>query len=148
MAAATTNKRRRLTRKPRIKTYIARVATLCDSFFMLSIDVGTSGVRAALFDERGVETTSRQATRRNDGALSDLGEFDPHGLVDEVITTIDELLVSSLQAAPIEFIAISTFWHSLVGVDANGNATTPLLSWADTRAAQVAKTLRASFDET
>ena len=115
---------------------------------MLSIDVGTSGVRAALFDDRGVETTSRQATRRSDGALSDLGEFDPNALVDEVITTIDELLLSSLEADPIEFIAISTFWHSLVGVDASGNATTPLLSWADTRAAQVAKVLRASFAET
>ena len=114
---------------------------------MLSIDVGTSGVRAASFDDRGVETISRQAMRRSDGALSDLGEFDPNALVDEVITTIDELLVSSVKAAPIEFIAISTFWHSLVGVDANGNATTPLLSWADTRAAQVATALRASFDE-
>ena len=115
---------------------------------MLSIDVGTSGVRAALFNDIGVEMTSTQATRRSDGALSDLGEFDPDALVGEVITTIDELLLSSLTAAPIEFIAISTFWHSLVGVDGNGNATTPLLSWADTRAAEVAKTLRASFDET
>ena len=114
---------------------------------MLSIDVGTSGVRAALFDDRGVETTSTQARRRSDGALLDLGEFDPDALVNEVITTIDEVLASPLGAAPIDFIAISTFWHSLVGVDARGYATTPLLSWADTRAAEVAKTLRASFDE-
>ena len=112
--------------------------------FLLSIDVGTSGVRAALFDDRGDETTSHQGTRRS--VVSDLGEFDPDALVDEVIATIDELLASS-ETNEIQFIAISTFWHSLVGVDAAGLPTTPLLSWADTRASSVAREMRASFDE-
>ena len=117
--------------------------------YLLSIDVGTSGVRAALFDDQGAETISTQASRRSAGALPDLAEFDPDALVDEVIATIDDLFASSLvDAGQIEFIAISTFWHSLVGVDADGSATTPLLSWADTRAAGIAKDLRASFDET
>jgi gluconokinase len=114
--------------------------------FLLSIDVGTSGVRAALFDDQGAETTSASGRRRNEGALSDLGEFDPDALVDEVISTIDDLLASS-NAEEIQFIAISTFWHSLVGVDAAGLPTTPLLSWADTRAAGIARDLRGSFDE-
>ena len=102
-------------------------------------------MRAALFDERGVETISTQARRRAEGPLSDLGEFDPDLLVEEVISTIDRLFVSN--TGQIQFIAISTFWHSLVGVDADGKPTTPLLSWADTRAAQAAKDLRAAFDE-
>ncbi len=114
--------------------------------FLLSIDVGTSGVRASLFDERGAETIATQTRRRSGGALSELGEFDPDALVEEVITTIDELF-SLTEAGAIEFIAISTFWHSLVGVDADGKPTTPLLTWADTRAAQAAKELRAEFDE-
>ena len=114
--------------------------------FLLSIDVGTSGVRASLFDDRGGEIISTQARRRSEGARSDLGEFDPDALVQEVIRTIDELHAAS-NTDEIQFIAISTFWHSLVGVDANGSPTTPLLSWADTRAAQFAKDLRASFDE-
>src|SRR5688572_16855268 len=100
--------------------------------FLLSIDVGTSGVRASLFDEHGAETSSL-GRRRSDDAVSDLGEFDPDTLVNEVINIIDELL-ASLSASDIQFIAISTFWHSIVGVDAAGSATTPLLSWADTRA--------------
>src|SRR5687767_8445630 len=118
------------------------------SAFLLSIDVGTSGVRVSLFDDRGVETMSNQGRRRSEGALSDLGEFDPDALVDEVITAIDELFATSLvNSRQIEFIAISTFWHSLVGVDAEGSPTTPLLSWADTRAAIIANDLRASFKE-
>ena len=116
--------------------------------FLLSIDVGTSGVRASLFDDRGEETTSHQGRRRGESVVSDLGEFDPDALVEEVITTIDELLASSSYTNEIQVIAISTFWHSLVGVDATGAPTTPLLSWADTRASRIAGDLRASFDET
>ena len=115
--------------------------------FLLSIDVGTSGVRASLFDDAGAETMSHQGRRRSERALSDLGEFDADALVDEVITIIDELLASS-DTDQIQFVAISTFWHSLVGVDATGSPTTPLLSWADTRAAGIANELRDSFDET
>jgi gluconokinase len=122
---------------------------MCDSFFMLSIDVGTSGVRAALFDDRGNEKISTQARRRSEGvrgrALSDFGEFDPDVLVEEVVSTLDQLLAS--HAGRIEFVAVSTFWHSLVGVNADGEPTTPLLSWADTRASKAAKDLRAAFDE-
>lgn len=112
--------------------------------FLLSIDVGTSGVRASLFDDAGAETMSHPGTRRS--VVSDLGEFYPDALIEEVIATIDELLASSV-ASEIQFIAISTFWHSLVGVDATGTPTTPLLSWADTRAARVANDLLGSFNE-
>ena len=115
--------------------------------FLLSIDVGTSGVRASLFDDAGAETILHQGRRRTEGPLSDLGEFDPDALVEEVIASIDELLASSSYTNEIQFIALSTFWHSLVGVDATGAPTTPLLSWADTRAARIANDLRGSFDE-
>ncbi|HKG98526.1 MAG TPA: gluconokinase, partial [Pyrinomonadaceae bacterium] len=47
----------------------------------------------------------------------------------------------------VELIAISAFWHSLIGIDAEGHATTQLLTWADTRAAQFANDLRSQFDE-
>lgn len=121
---------------------------MSDPAFLLSIDVGTSGVRAALFDERGTETIATQARQRSEGTLAGLGEFDPEALVHEVISTIDELFgSSSIERGSIAFVAISTFWHSLVGVDKDGKPTTPLLTWADTRAAQEARKLRATFDE-
>jgi gluconokinase len=88
---------------------------------LLSIDVGTSGVRAALFDESGSEVPGAQVRIRRDAAGPDFGELDPDQLVDEVIRAIDELLAQDFHAAAsIEFIAISAFWHSLIGVDANG----------------------------
>lgn len=112
-----------------------------------AIDIGTSGVRAALFDDRGHEVPGAQArSRRAFTTVSDFAELDPDQLVDEVIKTVDELL-TSYSSAPIEFIAISAFWHSLIGIDAAGLPTTPVLTWADTRAAQFAKQLRSDFDE-
>ena len=115
---------------------------------LLSIDVGTSGVRAALFDEQGGEVPGAQVRSRRSAAVSDFAELDPDRLVDEVINTVDELLTYHFHsAAQIELIAISAFWHSLIGVDASGRPTTPILTWADTRAARFANNLRADFDE-
>ena len=113
---------------------------------VLSIDVGTSGVRAALFDEDANEI--RRAYSLRPRVAGDFAEVDPDALVDEVVDAIDELLShSSDREGEVEAIAISTFWHSLVGVDALGAPTTPLLTWADTRAVLQARELRAEFDE-
>lgn len=112
---------------------------------VLSIDVGTSGVRAALFDERGNEVPGAQVRSRRSAAVSGFAELDPDQLVDEVVNTIDQLL--ALSNTRIDLIAISAFWHSLLGIDAAGRPTTSLLTWADTRAAQFVEDLRAQFNE-
>jgi len=112
---------------------------------LLSIDVGTSGVRAALFDERGNEVPGAQVRSRRQAEVSDFAELDPNQLVDEVVNTIDQLLAHSTTS--IDLIAISAFWHSLVGIDSAGRPTTSLLTWADTRAAQFANDLRTHFNE-
>jgi gluconokinase len=111
---------------------------------VLSIDVGTSGVRAALFDERGEQIEGAQAATKRE--LTGFAELDPDALVDEVAKTVDELR-ARVGAFDVETTAISAFWHSLMGIDANGAPTTALLTWADTRAVQAAKELRAEFDE-
>ena len=106
---------------------------------VIAIDVGTSGVRVALFDERGEQIESVQSVRER--GASDFAEVNPDLLVDEVKAAVDKL------GPRAERFAISAFWHSLMGVDTNGNPTTPLLTWADTRAVREANALRAEFDE-
>jgi gluconokinase len=114
--------------------------------FLLSIDAGTSGVRAALFDERGREVPGSQSrNRRAFTSVSDYAELNADQIVAEVINTIDEVLAKSNEQ--IDLIAISAFWHSLIGIDADRSPTTPLLTWADTRAAKFAEGLRHNFDE-
>ena len=114
--------------------------------FLLSIDAGTSGVRAALFDECGAFVPGAQTRKhRAFTTVSDFAELNADQIVAEVITTIDELLANF--TGQIDLIAISAFWHSLLGIDADGLPTTPLLTWADTRAARYANKLRENFDE-
>ena len=117
---------------------------------VLAVDIGTSGVRASLFDERGLEIDG--ATVRFQQTLSEMGELavtDAEAGFELVIQTIDALLDQPYQIdVQIELIAISCFWHSLLGVDAHGLATTPVFGWADTRATAAVKELRNRFDET
>lgn len=117
------------------------------SAFLLSLDIGTSGVRAALFDDRGNEI-SGVSSRRSVEAFSDLGVLDADVIVAQIVETIDDLLTTVVDNTQrIRTIAISCFWHSLIGIDSNGRATTPVLSWADTRAALSATFLKSRFDE-
>ena len=88
---------------------------------LLSIDVGTSGVRAALFDERGNEVPDAQVRSRRSAVVSNFAELDADRLVDEVVNTIDQLLAYAFNAR-IDLIAISAFWHSLLGVGAGGRS--------------------------
>ncbi len=117
---------------------------------VLALDIGTSGVRASLFDERGREIDG--ATVRLLQTHAEIGELavtDAEANFDLVTQTIDALLDQPYQTgARIQLIAISCFWHSLMGVDAQGTATTPVFGWADTRAATAVKELRNRFHET
>ena len=125
------------------------VSTEAKPAFLLSLDVGTSGLRAAFFDARGNEIKGAKiSSPRTAPSFSAFGELDADAIVEQVVETIDDLLTVSLVAAgSVKLISISSFWHSLIGVDADGKATTPLLTWADTRAANIATDLRERFDE-
>ena len=57
-------------------------------------------------------------------------------------------MVKSRALAPrIVGVAVSTFWHNVVGVDSHSEAITPIYSWADTRSAAAAETLRQKLNE-
>lgn len=120
--------------------------------FVLGLDIGTSGVRAALFDADGEEISGASVRvdrwdRWQRGA-TDYATLDAETLLEQVAQTVDALLAKhDGTMVPIELIAISCFWHSLVGVDENGRATTPVLGWADPRAVAATYELRAELDE-
>ncbi|HEV2911762.1 MAG TPA: gluconokinase [Pyrinomonadaceae bacterium] len=117
---------------------------------VLAIDVGTSSVRAALYDERAVEISGAESRLERSLWTTPGGgaEDEAERSVEHVALTIDALLAqASALASRIESVAVSCFWHSLVGIDLEGRAVTPLYGWADTRAALWAQELRRRFDE-
>ena len=116
---------------------------------ILSVDVGSSSVRAGLYDGTGEELEDTEVKldyefeyTPDGGASKDADE-----LLDLVARAIDGAL-SRAEDAEISGVAMSTFWHSVLGVDRDGRPTTPILTWADRRAANFASELRERVDET
>jgi gluconokinase len=115
---------------------------------LLGLDIGSSGIRAALFDGRGSEVEGASVGFTYQRETSDFATFDAETLLDQVVQTLDTLLNGFPESTTrIELVAVSCFWHSLVGVDAHGSATTPVLGWADARAVAAVYQLREEFDE-
>ena len=115
---------------------------------VLSVDLGSSSVRAELFDgsgtrEEGTETKlAYELEYTPDGGVA----VDADELLDLVVRAIDGALEKAGDA-PISGVAASTFWHSVLGLDGEGRPTTPVLYWADRRAAGAARELRGRLDE-
>jgi gluconokinase len=112
------------------------------------VDIGTSGVRATLFDEVAAELSECSVRIDRTTADDHFDISDPDAIVEAVISLIDKLFATiPIEDNTVELIAISCFWHSLVGVNAAERARTPVLGWSDTRASAAARQLRSTFDE-
>jgi len=115
---------------------------------VLGLDIGSSGTRAALFDQQGREIDGASVRASYGHTPTDFATFDAEVLLEQVAKTIDSLFAKIPESAiRIELISLSCFWHSLMGVDDGGQATTPVLGWADSRAVDVVYQLRSEFDE-
>ena len=69
--------------------------------------------------------------------------------IQQVVNAIDDVLAKNdALIEQIEYVAASCFWHSLVGIDDAGHATTPIYTWAETRPAKYVQSLRDKLDET
>ena len=83
------------------------------------------------------------ATTRDGGATLDADK-----LCALVFAAVDETLgCAGERVGKIAGVAVSTFWHSVLGVDRRGRPTTPVFTWADRRAADAARELRERLDE-
>jgi gluconokinase len=118
--------------------------------YILALDIGTSSVRALLYDATGSAVPQVHAQQAYAVTTSGDGEVtvDADMLVDLVAKTIDEALAAAGPlSSHIEAVATDTFWHSFMGVDASGCPLMPLLTWEDTRPRSAAAELRAQLDE-
>lgn len=119
--------------------------------FVVALDAGTSSVRALAFDRRGraISSTETQIAYELTTTPDGGAEMDPLALCDLLARCVDGTLNALRPAATeIAAVAMSCFWHSLLGVDAAGCPVTPVFYWADTRSASHAKALRKELDET
>jgi gluconokinase len=119
------------------------VSTPSGDPFIVSLDVGSSSVRALLFDSgaRQMEGYGAQLAYQIRTTPDGGAEVDPERLAEITIDCLDELH-RQIQAAGFYVAAVagSAFWHSFCGVDATGHPTLPILHLLDTRSGdQVAR---------
>ena len=117
---------------------------------ILTLDMGTSSVRAMLFDTRGralpgaeVQNAYAQTTTADGGVQTDAEK-----LLDLTVDCLKQLIrkTNAETLGRVAGVGISCFWHSLVGVGEDDRAVTPLFSWADTRALGQAEKLKSEMD--
>lgn len=116
----------------------------------LALDISTSSVRAALYDAQATALPGAEAhlDRTLVTTVDGGAEMDARVAIEQIFSTIDALC-SRLEhgGARVDIVSVSCFWHSLVGVDIEGRAISPLFGWADARAGRAATELRQRFDE-
>ncbi len=104
--------------------------------YIVSLDVGTSSVRALLFDASGVEQDSfTQQIKYEPLKTADGGvEVDPDHLLEMCVQCLDQLHVALTSANIMPSgVAFSAFWHSFLGVNEEGRPSTQIIHLFDTR---------------
>ncbi len=101
---------------------------------VLVLDIGSSSARALLFDDEA--NLLAQVARRHQFTTEPPGAatFDAEPLRERVEACLDEILQKP-EANDVRAVAVDTFVGNVLGVDANGQAITPVYSYADTRSA-------------
>ncbi len=120
------------------------------SDYVMALDIGTSSIRALLFDRDGEVVPGLLVQHTYALTVTHEGEVsvDADLLVSATISLIDEALQQAGEkAGQIRAVAVDTFWHSLLGVDADAKPLTAVLTWEDTRARDAVHELRQRWNE-
>jgi gluconokinase len=117
---------------------------------ILTLDIGSSSARTLLFGTDGREIPGFESHVPYQARTTEAGgwEIDATELIGIAAQAIDPIC-SEMRARKIRpaAVAVDTFWHSILGVAADGKAVTPVLHPFDSRSADAAKKLALRVDE-
>ncbi|MCB0161601.1 MAG: hypothetical protein KDD83_25870, partial [Caldilineaceae bacterium] len=112
---------------------------------ILTIDLGTTSTRAALYDGRAnpVSGASVQIPNRLETDPDGRATFDARTLLATTVDVIDQVLVRArLPQGAIAALTMDSFVGNVLGLDVDGQPITPVFTYADTRNAPAVGDLR------
>ncbi len=116
-----------------------------DGQLTLSIDVGSSSVRAMIFDRAGHALEDVFVQEKYEPHLTADGgvTIDPQRMNEIIFTCIDVALEQAGDHAQrIDRVGIDTLVSNLMGISGRDKPTTPIYTWADTRGGGLGERLR------
>lgn len=112
--------------------------------FALAIDIGSSSVRAVLFDAEGNQLRDTEHRERYKLQITPDGGSMCDPLRIRLLTSrcIERVCARAAEhVADIAVVGISCHWHSLLGLDRTGSPITPVYMWSDKRSSADAEAL-------
>ncbi|HKE97944.1 MAG TPA: gluconokinase [Actinomycetes bacterium] len=115
---------------------------------VIGVDIGTSGVRAVALDAAAVSHGAAEREYPTRSPAPGRAEQDPDEVATATAAVVAEIAARvGATGRPVAGVTLSSAMHGLMALDSRGRPLTPLLTWADGRAAAQAERLRASGDQ-
>jgi len=120
-----------------------RITVMSETKKYLGIDIGTTSIKAAVFNSEGERLALRSVdyTLDTDAATGNI-EFDADKYVDMCKTVIDEL---TAECGKIDALSIDTQGETIIFTDENGTPIYPAIVWLDNRATEEAELITRHF---
>ncbi len=115
----------------------------------LAIDIGSSSVRALLYDADGVQAPGSESQHAYRQRVTDDGGSESNAveLVNLAIRCVDDVVAwSGSVGLPIAAVGITSFWHGLLGLGVERTPVTPVYMWSDKRSGHDAATIATEVD--
>jgi gluconokinase len=108
---------------------------------VIGVDLGTTATKVIAYDVSGGSRASASESYPLEQPEPGAAVQDPDEIVAAVRGAVRKV-VSDVGGARVAGISLSAAMHSLLGVGSDGAPVTPVITWADTRAAEQARRLR------
>lgn len=108
--------------------------------YIIGIDIGTGSTKAVAVGSKGTNIANSQFFYSTQSKQAGYSEQDPE-MIWKAFHDCIKKIISEVKYPPVS-ISLSSAMHSLLVMDKNNKAITPLITWADTRSGDIAQRLR------
>ena len=110
--------------------------------YLLGIDIGTGSTKAVAVNLEGKSVGSSQHYYPAHSPQPGYSEPDPEIIFKAFVNCITDVM-ATIGNSPIA-ISLSSAMHSVIPIDANGDALAPMITWADSRSEDIAERIKNS----